>query len=138
MKALLFDANWCVGCGACEEACAEKNELPADAEPGLHADRYSTLEEHGDSYLRRMCMHCVEPSCASACPVGALHKTEAGPVAYDYDKCMGCRYCMVAVPNSSRRHSIRVSLTRHSRRRPGLCCPGSRPRLASRERAWWA
>ena len=47
MKALLFDANWCVGCGACEEACAEKNELPADAAPGLHADRYTTLEEHG-------------------------------------------------------------------------------------------
>jgi formate dehydrogenase iron-sulfur subunit len=104
MKALLFDANWCVGCGACEEACAEKNELPADAEPGLHADRYTTLEEHGDLYLRRMCMHCVEPSCASACPVSALYKTEAGPVAYDYAKCMGCRYCMIACPFSVPRY----------------------------------
>jgi formate dehydrogenase iron-sulfur subunit len=104
MKALLFDANWCVGCGACEEACAEKNGLPSDAEAGLHADRFTSLEEHGDHYLRRMCMHCLEPSCASACPVGALRKTEAGPVAYEYAKCMGCRYCMVACPFSIPRY----------------------------------
>lgn len=104
MKALLFDANWCVGCGACGEACAEQNGLPPDAEEGLHADRFTSLEEIDDVYLRRMCMHCVEPSCASACPVGALHKTEAGPVVYDFDKCIGCRYCMVACPFSIPRY----------------------------------
>lgn len=104
MKALLFDATWCVGCGACGEACAEKNELPPDAAPGLHADRYTALEEHGDAYLRRMCMHCLSPSCASACPVGALKKTADGPVAYDFDKCIGCRYCMVACPFSVPRY----------------------------------
>jgi formate dehydrogenase iron-sulfur subunit len=104
MKALLFDANWCVGCGSCGEACAEKNDLPQDAEPGLSSDRFTSLEEHDDWYLRRMCMHCVEPSCASACPVGALHKTEAGPVVYDFDKCIGCRYCMLACPFSVPRY----------------------------------
>jgi formate dehydrogenase iron-sulfur subunit len=104
MKAILFDSNWCAGCGACEEACAEQNGLPVDAAPGLHADRFTTVEDHDDYYLRRMCMHCVEPSCASACPVGALHKTEAGPVVYEYEKCMGCRYCMVACPFSVPRY----------------------------------
>ena len=98
MKALLFDANMCVGCESCVYACAEANGLPEDAKPGLNEDRFTSLEEHGDYYMRRMCMHCLEPSCASACPVGALKKTEAGPVAYDFDKCIGCRYCMVACP----------------------------------------
>jgi formate dehydrogenase iron-sulfur subunit len=45
-------------------------------------------------------MHCVEPACASACPVRALDKQATGPVAYDGSKCMGCRYCMVACPFS--------------------------------------
>ena len=43
-------------------------------------------------------MHCVDPSCASVCPVGALRKTAAGPVTYDARICLGCRYCMVACP----------------------------------------
>jgi len=43
-------------------------------------------------------MHCVEPTCVSVCPVGALRKTPAGPVVYDASKCMGCRYCLTACP----------------------------------------
>jgi formate dehydrogenase iron-sulfur subunit len=43
-------------------------------------------------------MHCLNPACASACPVAALQKTKEGPVVYDPSRCMGCRYCMVACP----------------------------------------
>jgi formate dehydrogenase iron-sulfur subunit len=43
-------------------------------------------------------MHCVEPSCVAACLVGGLSKTPQGPVIYDPDKCIGCRYCMLACP----------------------------------------
>jgi formate dehydrogenase iron-sulfur subunit len=43
-------------------------------------------------------MNCEQPACASVCPVGALQKTALGPVIYDADKCMGCRYCMQACP----------------------------------------
>ena len=50
------------------------------------------------SFSRRLCMNCVQPACASVCPVGALQKTALGPVVYDADKCMGCRYCMQACP----------------------------------------
>jgi formate dehydrogenase iron-sulfur subunit len=99
MKAILFDAVLCVGCEACVDGCVEANGLPAKAEPGLHADRFTSLEDLGDDvYLRKMCMHCVDPSCASACPVGALKKTADGPVVYEYEKCIGCRYCMIACP----------------------------------------
>jgi formate dehydrogenase iron-sulfur subunit len=104
MYGLLFDANRCIGCGACLDACKEENNLPASKEEVLSATDFTVLEEHGDFYLRRMCMHCLEPSCASACPVGALRKTAAGPVTYDLERCIGCRYCMVACPFSVPRY----------------------------------
>ena len=44
------------------------------------------------------CMHCNEPDCLSACPVGAYTKREDGPVIYNATKCIGCRYCMNACP----------------------------------------
>ena len=34
----------------------------------------------------------------AACPVGAMQKTPEGPVIYHRDRCIGCRYCMVACP----------------------------------------
>jgi len=43
-------------------------------------------------------MHCLSPTCASVCPVGAMRKTPAGPVVYDADRCIGCRYCIMACP----------------------------------------
>jgi formate dehydrogenase iron-sulfur subunit len=43
-------------------------------------------------------MHCAEPACVSVCPVGALQKTALGPVIYEEERCIGCRYCMLACP----------------------------------------
>ena len=43
-------------------------------------------------------MHCDRPACVSACIVGAISKEENGSVIWDGDKCIGCRYCMVACP----------------------------------------
>ena len=101
-KALLFDSTLCIGCGACYEACKEKNGLPRSAvnfrRDNLSADTYTVVNRRAGRYVRRMCMHCEEPTCASVCPVGALTKTATGPVTYDADKCMGCRYCMMACP----------------------------------------
>jgi Fe-S-cluster-containing dehydrogenase component len=48
--------------------------------------------------VKTQCMHCQEPACASACFVKALEKTSQGPVVYHEDRCVGCRYCMVACP----------------------------------------
>lgn len=98
--AILFDSTKCIGCRSCEGACAEKWHNPYDerigAEEKLSAHKLTAIQTKGERYTRKICMHCVEPACASACPVSAMHKTPQGPVVYDAEKCFGCRYCMTA------------------------------------------
>jgi formate dehydrogenase iron-sulfur subunit len=105
-RGLLFDVTRCVGCHECAKACKATHQFPGTGEETeLDATTYTVVLDKGDDrYLRRMCMHCADPSCASACPVGAFTKTELGPVVYDGSKCLGCRYCMVACPFSVPRY----------------------------------
>jgi formate dehydrogenase iron-sulfur subunit len=107
MFAILVDVTRCTGCERCVAACTRRNGLDpwqADRDravtaDGLSAHRVSTVLKAGDGrFARKSCMHCIDPACASACPVGALTKTPAGPVLYDRSKCIGCRYCMLACP----------------------------------------
>lgn len=98
----LIDTTLCVGCEACMEACNEKNQLPADDCYELSANHFTVVQNKTiadqDVYYRKICMHCENPTCASVCPVGAFEKTKEGPVIYHGDRCMGCRYCIVACP----------------------------------------
>jgi formate dehydrogenase iron-sulfur subunit len=112
----LVETSLCVGCRKCEAACNEANELPAPAVPFEDrtvcdtprrpdaaaytvVNRYETPTPSGKPlYNKFQCMHCVDPACVSACIVGALRKDPRGAVTYDADKCIGCRYCMVACP----------------------------------------
>lgn len=98
-RAILVDVTLCIGCGSCVEACQQANGQPPHEARHFDQDTFTYLMDRGnDVYVRRLCMHCVSPACASACPVAALQKTAAGPVIYDPARCMGCRYCMVACP----------------------------------------
>jgi len=99
-KAILVDVKSCIGCQACEQACQRLHGLPEQHQPKLSEQALTVVETHGDKFVRRMCLHCEEPACVSACLVGALQKTSYGPVTYDADKCMGCRYCMIACPQA--------------------------------------
>jgi formate dehydrogenase iron-sulfur subunit len=102
--AILTDTTKCVGCNECVIACKKvnhlKNDIPRrwDADDGLSARNWTSVIGRGDEYVRKQCRHCLEPACVSACPVGAMHKTEIGAVVYDSSKCLGCRYCMMACP----------------------------------------
>ena len=118
--ACLVDLTRCIGCRKCEEACNRVNDLPVpsrsfedpeafeikrrpDAGAYTVVNRYAT-GTHGlgyrpsPTYVKVQCMHCQNPSCASACPTGALAKQPNGAVTYDASRCIGCRYCMVACP----------------------------------------
>lgn len=97
---LLFDMVRCSGCRKCVAACMEGHGFQGNPKDvvELSAHAYTAIVEKDDYSIRNLCRHCISPSCASVCPVGALQKTEEGPVVYDVDRCIGCRYCMVACP----------------------------------------
>jgi len=101
-KSILYDATVCIDCKLCERACAERNKLPYDdniaAEQMMSAHKLTFVMTKGDKFMRRLCMNCQDPACASVCPVAALRKTSLGPVTYDESRCIGCRYCMLACP----------------------------------------
>jgi len=105
-NALLIDISMCVGCRDCMEACRERQGFTGDPfdQEVLSATNYTQIDEVGEHFVRRMCMHCVTPSCVSVCPVAALQKTASGPVIYDATRCIGCRYCMQACPFSVPRY----------------------------------
>jgi Fe-S-cluster-containing dehydrogenase component len=118
---ILYDATVCIGCKACQVACKQFNEMPAEHSASeqiwddpldLSSKTLNIIkvykdgtgenkdsETNGYSFIKRHCMHCVDPACVSACPVTALKKNpENGVVRYDKDACIGCRYCQVACP----------------------------------------
>lgn len=109
---LLYDATRCIGCKACVVACKEANGMPADtdgyggglydAPEGLNESTRNVIQLYqGDdesSFVKRQCMHCVDPGCVGACMLGALQKREHGIVTWDGSRCIGCRYCQVACP----------------------------------------
>ena len=103
---VLIDVTRCNGCQSCALACKEANgRSDPTVEPvKLSSDAYSFVDERGvpntvePAYVKRQCMQCLEPACASACTVGAMRKTPEGPVVYDAKKCIGCRYCQYACP----------------------------------------
>ena len=93
----------CVGCNACTIACKQTN--------GLASDMFWSevlREEKGEyphaelSYMPILCNHCEDAPCVDVCPTGASQKLDNGIVIVDSDKCIGCRYCMVACPYNAR------------------------------------
>jgi len=110
---MLYDSTKCIGCKACMVACNEANDLPPDTSlsDGLwqmpldlneHTKNiiklYQNPTDGSHAFVKRQCMHCLDPACASACMLGAMKKREHGIITYDPDLCIGCRYCQMACP----------------------------------------
>jgi len=108
---VLVDTTRCIGCRSCEVACSEAhdNYVP-DIENDNALENVRTTSEKqwtvvnrfetgkGEVFVKRQCMHCWQPACTAACLTNAMFKTKDGPVTWNGDKCMGCRYCMVSCP----------------------------------------
>ncbi|WP_240754659.1 hydrogenase 2 operon protein HybA [Parasulfuritortus cantonensis] len=118
---LLYDGTLCIGCKACVSACKESNGLPPEFSTEDHmwdtpldisgktkniikmykdgTGEVKDREKDGYAFMKHSCLHCVDPSCVSACPVSAMRKNpETGVVTYDPHDCIGCRYCVLACP----------------------------------------
>ncbi len=117
---VLVDTTLCIGCRKCEEACNRRNHLPRTPESFSDRDVLRSFRRPTDTaftvvnqfpgspspdqaglpqtYCKVQCMHCLYPSCVSACIVGALTKSSDGAVVYNAAICIGCRYCQIACP----------------------------------------
>jgi len=124
---LVIDVGSCIGCRTCQWACKEENNIPDTISPpwievfemkirqGLNVEvspedieagvttSYTKSPLKGRWYLPVACNHCDDAPCVKVCPVGATYKAKDGIVLIDYDKCIGCKFCVVACPYSARR-----------------------------------
>jgi molybdopterin-containing oxidoreductase family iron-sulfur binding subunit len=100
---MVIDLRKCSGCDACTIACKAENQLP----PGVVyrpvvQEEVGTYPNVSRRFLPRPCMQCEKPPCTPVCPVGATWRRADGVIAIDYEKCIGCRYCLTACPYSAR------------------------------------
>ena len=125
VSAFLTDATLCIGCKACEVACKEWNNVPADGF-NFTGNSYDNTDALGAStwrhvmfleqpaalgpqitgtedpfrwlFLSDVCKHCGNAGCLEACPTGAIIRTELETVYVQPDVCNGCGYCVVSCP----------------------------------------
>lgn len=114
--AMFTDVSLCIGCRACQVACKQWNQLPAEEpewtgtyqnHPHFTDKSYRLVrfiektDEKGNLQWHLMsdvCKHCAEAGCLEACPTGAIYRTQYGTVNINQDICNGCRYCVSACP----------------------------------------
>lgn len=125
--AMVIDVGACIGCRRCMWGCKEENNVPDTVSPpwievfelksGVTLTGHPSLQDlkegtttsytesprEGRWYLPVQCNHCDNPPCVKVCPTGATYKDIDGLVLMNYDKCIGCRLCVVACPYSARR-----------------------------------
>lgn len=106
---MVINLKRCNGCYSCVLACKQEHYLPS----GIMFNRVLVGEKGrfpsvSKEILPVMCNHCEEAVCVEVCPSGATTRRDDGIVTIDYDKCIGCRYCIVACPFQQRSYLDKV------------------------------
>jgi molybdopterin-containing oxidoreductase family iron-sulfur binding subunit len=124
---MVIDLDKCIGCRRCSYACKRENTVPdtisppyitlfetesvtgvsgiyhPTEDPGAGTTMMYTKLRKDKWYMPVQCNQCDDAPCEQVCPTGATYKAPDGIVMINYDKCIGCRYCMVACPYQARR-----------------------------------
>jgi tetrathionate reductase subunit B len=101
---MLIRQDRCIDCERCLEACAKTNHVPA------YGYRTAILERENPKatdlkreFIPVLCNQCNKPPCVTACPTRATFKDKTnGIVMMQYEKCIGCKTCMLACPYNAR------------------------------------
>lgn len=102
-RGMVIDLENCIGCRSCVVACKQHNAQPAGTwwnrvvTPG--SDFHGVPPVKGREYFLPVhCQHCQNAPCEKVCPVDATYRHEDGSILVDFERCIGCRYCMAACP----------------------------------------
>lgn len=107
---MVVNLERCMGCQTCVVSCKMQNNVPM----GMLWNRVLTNGEDIEDgvkgvfpnvkrmFLPIACQHCENAACVKVCPVEATYYDGNGRVLIDYDRCIGCRYCMAACPYNAR------------------------------------
>lgn len=98
---MVFDLAKCKGAGKCLSACSKMHYLPP-SRSYINLQKMVDAELSSPYWMPTLCFHCDSPPCVKVCPVDATFKLSDGIVGIDNERCIGCRFCMVACPYSER------------------------------------
>ena len=102
-KIIVVDEKRCLSCKQCMIECAMAHvdaETLVEALRGARAPQSRVhVEPIGDHGIPIQCRHCQDAPCQAVCPTGAIHReSEQGPVLLDAERCIGCKFCLLACP----------------------------------------
>ena len=100
--AMVVDLTRCIGCKSCINACSLANGVSEGLWRKLDELETPQPPDRQRLFGTRSCMHCEEPPCKMVCPTGATFQRTDGIVEIDYEKCVGCGYCILACPYDAR------------------------------------
>jgi len=97
---MVVDLSKCMRCHGCVAACRVEHFLPL----GINWPRLIAWENPAEELTTFpvRCNHCQDAPCVKVCITGASQQREDGIVWVDQDKCVGCRYCIIACPYQNR------------------------------------
>ncbi len=100
---ITINTHNCMGCKSCELSCAVSHSESKSLFQAIHEIPQPVprifVETLSNICVPMQCRHCESPPCAQVCPTGAITKESSlEPVLIKHDKCIGCKYCLIACP----------------------------------------